>query len=314
MRSGLPVLLLVATACVARDPFPLPADPPGIQAVSLLGDSLTPVAPSDSAREAQWRQLDSAHAALRARPDDPEPLIWLGRRLAYLGYYRLAIDAYTAGNAAHPEDARFLRHRGHRRLTVREFDAAAIDLALAAKLVQGQDDVVEPDGQPNARGIPTSTLQFNIWYHLGLAHFLGGDFPRAKSAWEQCLTVSKNPDAVVATTYWLYHTARRLGDAEGARRLLDAIRADMDIVENAAYYDLLLAFKGATGPDALRRDAVGGTALDGATRGFGIGHWLLVEGDTTGAFEAFRSLLAGPQWAAFGYLAAEAEVARRGER
>jgi tetratricopeptide (TPR) repeat protein len=314
MRALLPPALLVATACAVRDPFPLPADPPGVQAVSLLGDSLTPPAPPDSVREAQWRQLDSAHAALRARPDDPEALIWLGRRLAYLGYYRLAIDAYTAGNAAHPEDARFLRHRGHRRLTVREFDAAATDLALAAKLVQGQDDVVEPDGQPNARGIPTSTLQFNIWYHLGLAHFFKGDFLRAKGAWEQCLTVSRNPDALVATTYWLYHTARRLGDAEGARRLLDPIVRGMDVVENAAYHRLLLAFKGATEPGDLRGPVSGGSALDDATEGFGIGHWLLVEGDTTGAFEAFRSVLAGPQWAAFGYLAAEAEVARWGER
>jgi len=310
MRPFLPVVLLVA-ACAARDRFPLPADPPGVQAVSLLGDSLTPAQPPDSLREAQWRQLDSAHAALRARPDDPEPLIWLGRRLAYLGYYREAIEAYTAGNTAHPENARFLRHRGHRRLTVREFDAAAADLALAAKLVQGQDDEVEPDGQPNARGIPTSTLQFNIWYHLGLAHFLTGDFPRAKSAWEQCLTVSRNPDALVATTYWLYHTTRRLGDTAAARRLLDPIVPDMDIIENASYHRLLLAFKGATGPGDFRAQLSGGTTLDDATRGFGIGHWLLVEGDTAGAFDAFRSVLAGPQWAAFGYLAAEAEVARR---
>jgi tetratricopeptide (TPR) repeat protein len=313
MRFLSPSALLVA-ACAANDPFPLPADPPGVQAVSLLGDNLTPAAAPDSLREAQWRQLDSAHAALRARPDDPEAFIWLGRRLAYLGYYREAIEAYTAGNAAHPGDARFLRHRGHRRLTVREFDAAAADLALAAKLVQGRDDEVEPDGQPNARGIPTSTLQFNVWYHLGLAHFLTGDFLRAKSAWEQCLTVSGNPDALVATTYWLYHTARRLGDTEAARRLLDPIVPGMDIIENTSYHRLLLAFKGAPGPGDVRGQLSGGTTLDDATRGFGIGHWLLVEGDTAAAFDVFRSVLAGPQWAAFGYLATEAEVARRATR
>ena len=44
------------------------------------------------------------------------------------------------------------------------------------KLVAAKPDEVEPDGAPNARGIPRSTLQSNIWYHLGLAQYLAGDF------------------------------------------------------------------------------------------------------------------------------------------
>lgn len=314
MRSFLPVVLLPLVACAPRDPFPLPDGPPGVQAVSLLGDSLTPPSPSDSVRAAHWRQLDSAHRAVRQAPDDPDALIWLGRRLAYLGYYREAIDVYSAGQAAHPEDPRFLRHRGHRRITVRDFPAAVDDFARAAKLVQGQPDTVEPDGQPNARGIPTSTLHFNIWYHLGLAHFLQGDLARARSAWEQCLTVSDNPDAVVATSYWLYHALRRLGDTTGAARLLEPIGPGMDIIENTAYHRLLLLFKGHTPLEEWRAMATTTDALDNATQGFGVGHWLLVNGDTTAALEAFRAVLRGPQWAAFGYLGAEAELARLGTR
>ena len=314
MRPLFSVLLLVVAACASRDAFPLPDGPPGVQAVSLLGDSLTPAPASDSARAAQWRQLDSAHRAVRRAPDDPDARIWLGRRLAYLGYYREALDVYTAGLAAHPEDPRFLRHRGHRRITVRDFPGAVDDFARAAKLVQDRADTVEPDGQPNARGIPTSTLHFNIWYHLGLAHFLQGDFARARSAWEQCLTVSRNPDAVVATSYWLYHVLRRLGDTEGAARLLEPIGPGMDIIENTAYHRLLLLFKGDTPLDEWRAMAATTDALDGATQGFGVGDWLLVNGDTAAGLEAFRTVLRGPQWAAFGYLGAEAELARLGTR
>ena len=84
------------------------------------------------------------------------------------------------------------------------------DLKKAAELTKGKPDEVEPDGQPNARNIPTGTLQFNIWYHLGLAQYLTGRNKDALHSYLECLKVSKNPDALVATTHWLYMTLRRL--------------------------------------------------------------------------------------------------------
>src|SRR5262249_41634016 len=94
-------------------------------------------------------------------------LIWLGRRIAYLGHYKHAIKVFTRGVEKFPDDARFLRHRGHRLITLRCFDLAIKDLNHASKLIKGKPDQIEPDGLPNARNIPTSTLQSNIWYHLG---------------------------------------------------------------------------------------------------------------------------------------------------
>ncbi len=76
------------------------------------------------------------------------------------------------------------RHRGHRYITLREFDKAIADFNKAVELIEGTDDIVEPDGAPNAAGIPTSTLHTNIWYHLGLAHYLKGDFAAALLAYE----------------------------------------------------------------------------------------------------------------------------------
>jgi len=300
----------LAVACATPDPFPPPTGEPGVQAVSLLGDSLVPVAAPDSVRAVQWAQLDSAHAALVAQPDDPDAWIWLGRRLAYLGHYRAAIAAFTDALARHPEDARLLRHRGHRYVTIRELDAAVGDFTRAVTLVRGMPDEVEPDGQPNARGIPTSTLQFNIWYHLGLARYLQGDFERALSAYRECLAVSTDPDALVATRYWLYLTERRLGRETAAAAVLEPITAELDVIENDAYHRLLLLFRGDARADELLASARSGDAIQNATVAYGVGAWLLVNGDSARAREVFHEILAGPQWAAFGYIAAEAEVTR----
>src|SRR5680860_820884 len=131
---------------------------PVAEAVSFLGEELYPL-PADSATAAAHEaRLDSAEAAYDARPDDPDALLWLGRRLAYTGRYRDAIDAFSEGIERHPQDARFYRHRGHRWITVRELDRAIEDLEHAARLTSGTDDRVEPDGLPNAAGVPVSTL------------------------------------------------------------------------------------------------------------------------------------------------------------
>lgn len=308
------LLLLLVAACGSPDPFPLPSAPPGVQAVSLLGDSLVPPPPSDSLRAVQWAQLDSAHAAVVAHPEDPDAWIWLGRRLGYLGYYRDAIAAYTAALARWPDEPRLLRHRGHRWITVRQLDSAVADLAGAAQLTYDQADEVEPDGQPNARGIPTSTLQFNIWYHLGLAYYLRGDFRNALRAYRECLDVSANPDARVATSHWLYMTLRRMDSTAAAARVLEPITADMDVIENGAYHRLLLMYQGQLAPGDLLADAQSDDGIQNATVGYGVGNSWLYTGDTTRALDVFRRIVDGAQWAAFGAIAAEADLARIGGR
>ena len=85
------------------------------------------------------------------------------------------------------------------------------------------EDEVEPDGLPNARGVPTSTLKTNVWYHLGLTHYLRGDYQRAASAYRECLRYSTNPDMDVAATHWLYMTLQRLGSADEATAVLARI-------------------------------------------------------------------------------------------
>jgi tetratricopeptide (TPR) repeat protein len=238
-------------------------------------------------------------------------LIWLGRRIAYLGHYKNAIQTFTEGAEKFPDDARFLRHRGHRLITLRCFDLAIADFNRAAKLIKGKPDQVEPDGLPNARNIPTSTLQSNIWYHLGLAHYLKGEFKAALKAYREAEKVSTNPDMLVATTHWLYMTLRRLGREKEATKVVVAIKPDLDVIENADYYKLIRLYQGKTTAEELLKEISGeSNGLSKASIGYGLGNWFLYNNRRDEAEKFFRQIIIGNQWASFGHIAAEAELSR----
>lgn len=270
-----------------------------------------PVPPVSAETKRQMEtQLEAARKRFEGSPDDPEALIWLGRRLGYLGRFREAIQTFGEGIRKFPSDARFYRHRGHRYITVRRFDLAITDFEKAAALIKSKPDEIEPDGQPNARNIPTSTLQFNIWYHLGLAQYLRKQNEAALKSFRACLKVSKNPDALAATTHWLYMTLRRLNRARDAAKVLEPISAKMDIIENAGYHKLLLMYKGEISASSLEQEALKQEGSPGSySILYGIGNWYLYNGKQAEAHSLFRKMLAGDQWTSFGYIAAEAEMA-----
>ena len=287
--------------------------PEGVEAISLLGEELrAPNLPED-VRATYEENLAAAEADYDAAPEDVDAIIWLGRRTAYLGRYREAIDIYTRGIELHPDDARLYRHRGHRYITIREFDRAIADFERAVELIRGTEDEIEPDGLPNARGVPTSTLHFNIWYHLGLAHYLQGDLEEALEAWRSCLEVSEHVDSQVATTYWLNNTLRRMGRDDEADILLEPIRPDLDIIEVESYLDVLLLYEGERTPEDLLGPSGEDATLGSTTTAYGVAVWYLVNGREDDAWALMERILTNrDQWAAFGYVAAEADVARRG--
>ncbi len=266
---------------------------------------------SAEARKEMEARLDEARQRFKAKPNDPGARIWLGRRLAYLGRFSDAIEIYSEGIKKFPSDARFYRHRGHRYITLRKFDLAIDDFEKAAKLIKGKPDEVEPDGQPNVRNIPTSTLQFNIWYHLGLAYYLTGQNQRALNSYRECLEVSKNPDALVATSHWLYMTLRRMNRASEAEKVLEPIREGVEIIENDGYYRLLLMYKGTVSTDSLLAE----TSKEAGSPGsmsilYGVGNWYLYNAKRDQGLKIFRQMVSGDQWTSFGYIAAEADLKR----
>jgi len=286
--------------------------PSGAQARSFLGEALFPPPLGDELEANRRADLATAEAELHGDPDDPELWIWVGRRQAYLGLYREAIETFSEGLERFPDDPRFLRHRGHRFLSVREPARAEADLDLGLAMARNAPDEIEPDGLPNPQGIPLTTLHFNLWYHLGLARYIQGDWEGAAQAWAGCMEVSTNPDLRVATGYWLYLTRQRLGLDDEARALLVDLPESDEIIENDSYLHLLEVFAGERDPDSLvNRDDP--DSLGAATVAYGIAMHHLFEGRDDDARAVMQRVLDQPnQWAAFGYMAAEAQVARAG--
>lgn len=284
-----------------------PAD--DAEAYSLLGAELSAEAYRATFRPERLAEVDADLAAAQRRAHiDPseDNIVWHGRRLGYRGEYRAAIEVYTEGLQRHPDSYKLLRHRGHRHISRRRLYAAVQDLTAAARLITGLPDEVEPDGMPNERNDPRSTVQGNIWYHLALALYLQGDDMRALPAWKAAMQLSTNDDTFCATAYWTYLTLRRLGQDEEAATLLERIHPDMDVIENFAYRDLLLMFKGELSPDALLDEREDG--IQNATAAYGVGVYHLLSGDIVRARDIFRRIVSGPAWPAFGHIAAEAEL------
>lgn len=305
-RPALAAALLLAGSGVATAQ-PAAASSAPVEAVSLLGDTLRRPALAPAVQQRLEAQLDSARAALAAAPGSVDAELWVARRLGYLGRYREAVDALTRSIAAHPGDARLYRHRGHRYLTLRDLPRAVADLERAAQLMRGRPDEVEPDGQPNARGIPVGTLHSNVWYHLALARYLQGDDQRALAAARAGLAVSDVPDRLVSQTYWLYLILRRMGRDAEARAALAPIRRDLPVIENQSYHRLLLLYGGTLPTDSVL-GALGSPSDLAAA--YGVAAWHALEGRPAEAAAVRRRILGSGQWASFGYLAAEADSAR----
>ena len=301
--TALAVLSLPAWA-QAEDSI-LPEVPDGVQAISLLGEELK----AGDASEPLLRNLAAARTEYEKDPDDADNIIWLGRRLGYVQDYRGAVEAFSEGIRKHPDDARFYRHRGHRYISIREFDRAIADLEKAAELIAGTGDEVEPDGAPNPAGIPVSTLHSNIWYHLGLAYYLKGDLDNALRVYEIAIAETPNDDMRVATTHWLYMTLRLLGRDEDARAALGPIHDDMNVIESMPYHQLCLMYKGEAETGRVLTSNI--TEAGGDSAKYGIANWHYYNGRLDDAKAGFEDMIATSGWASFGRIAAESDLARK---
>jgi len=283
----------------------LPEVPEGAQALTLSGKPLFSATPGQAALD----QLADANKNYDADPNDAENIIWYGRRTAYTGDFRGAIEIFSEGIEKFPNDDRMYRHRGHRYISIREFDRAIADLEQAAKLIEGKENETEPDGQPNEQNIPVSSRHGNIWYHLGLAYYLKQDWENAFRAYQNGFNSGRNDDNRVSTTHWLYMIKRRMGDEEDAVKVLDVITADMTVIENFSYHQLCLFYKGEMTVEELVGDNE--DTPSGASTAYGLANWYYYNGQDDKATKHLNALVDTNSWAAFGFIAAEADLASR---
>ena len=262
---------------------------------------------SDNAKSIYESKLVEAIINFEKNPNS-DNLIWLGRREAYLGNYERAIDIYSRAIDQYPKDARFYRHRGHRFISTRCFELAIKDFKKAVGLTRYKDNEIEPDGLPNALGIPTSTLQGNIYYHLGLTYYIQKKYHKARYAYEKCLKLAENNDSYIAAANWLYVIYRHLGQDRRASKLLSTINDDMNLIENHSYHTILKLHQGKLDPVDLENEIMNGQSLANTTLAFGLGNYYLINDNEQKAQSLFDMITKGNQWSAFGYIVAESRL------
>lgn len=241
----------------------------------------------------------------KSNPDNAENIIWLGRRTAYMGQYNRAIQVYSEGIQKFPDNAKFYRHRGHRYISIREYEKAIADLSKAAELIEGTDNEIEQDGMPNARNIPVSSLHGNIYYHLGLAYYLVHDYEKAFEAYIKCRDSANNPDNIVSSTHWLYMIQQRLDNRILADSMLTPIETDFDVIENHDYYTLCLFYKGLISEDSI---VIDGDSPSSDALKYGLANWFYYNSEKEQAGKMFDAMVKGDSWTSFGYLAAESDI------
>lgn len=241
-----------------------------------------------------------------------ENFIWYGRRLGYVNKMKEAIDVFTSGINKYPHSWKLYRFRGHRFISTREFTLAIRDLNQAKRLMQESAPEIEPDGLPNKLNKPLSTYQFNVFYHLGLAYYLNGQFDMSENAFQECLKLSDNDDLYVASADWLYMIYRRRNNQKSANSILSTIPSQMNIIENDAYFKRLKMYQGLIQPDSLL--SVSGdeneAALTLATQGYGVGNWFYYNGQSDKAWIIFKKVTEGTSTYSFGFIASETDLAR----
>jgi tetratricopeptide (TPR) repeat protein len=254
----------------------------------LLSQSLQYRSPDgiDYRAQADTGPIARAEAALGADPRNIDRVIALGVAQSGARQFREAIGTFTKGLDIAPNHPMLLRWRGHRYLSVREFDKAYADLS---------------------RGLSLDSTNYGILYHLAIIHFVRGEFDRAAELFAKAQPRYPNAGELAGSTDWLWMSLMRAGRANQARAML-ARRPDSLKVDNA-YTQRLRLYRGEIAPEAVFTPA--DTAdVQMSTLAYGVGNWYLVRGDTAAARTWFdRSVKAGG-WPGFGFIVSEVELRR----
>ncbi len=238
--------------------------------------------------QADTGPIARAKAALDADPRNVQRFIALGAAQSGARQFREAIETFTRGLAVAPNEPMLYRWRGHRYLSVREFDKAMADLT---------------------RGYKLDSTNYGILYHLGVLRFLKGDFNGAAATFAKAQPRAPDGGELAGSTDWLWMSLSRAGRAAEAAAMLARRPDTLPTTPGYAYVSRLKMYRGEIKPEALFSPS--DTAdVQVATLSFGLGNWYMVHGDKAKAKAAFQRAIKSGGWPGFGFMVSEAELRR----
>ncbi len=228
-----------------------------------------------------------ARDALAREPRNVDLIIALGVAQSGALQFREAVETFTHGLAIAPGNAMLYRWRGHRHLSLREFDKALADLT---------------------HGMAIDSTNYGILFHLGIIRFIRGEFSAAAELFRRAQPVAPNPGELAGSTDWRWMSLARAGRLTEAQTMLEQRPDSLPVDPNYGYARRLALYRGTIRPSELIRDGDDETTV--ATLAYGLGNWNLVRGDTAAARTMFKRSLASGGWAAFGFILSEVELDR----
>lgn len=230
----------------------------------------------------------------------------LGSHYVDQGRFQDAIALYTKGLEEYPESVKLRRHRGHRYINVRELDRAIIDLEEAAELMGENPPEVM---QVSVNGVVNGTYEHWVWYHIGLYHYLNGNYDQAAKAYEKCVETATSGSLRVGATDWLYNSLVKGGQLEAAAAVIAEISPDIDANKEAPYFKRVMLYKGLNNPEELIDIEKPGPQWSGGdiTTGYGVANWYKMQGDTQTAQKIYDNILQTPYWSSWAYVVTDKE-------
>jgi tetratricopeptide (TPR) repeat protein len=241
------------------------------------------------AQKDNGKALAAADRAIADAPGDADAHLLRCRALAGLRRHEDAVAACTEAVRLEPLNPEALRDRGHYYLNLGRVEPALADLIRAESLTKSD------------RG---------IYYHLGMAHYLKGDFVSAAAAFGACSKNSSDEGERIECQAWQYPSLRRAGRDEDARTLLGSITARSLAGHPGNYLDRLLLFTGARSEQEVADTMSVEGALSETTVGYSLGLWHLLQGRPAQARSYFQRVLATGYTTSWGYRAAASDMAR----
>jgi tetratricopeptide (TPR) repeat protein len=307
MRSFVAYLaILMLAACTTQpvqktEAVSLPA---GAEAISFLGKPLYPRKPDSVVVKRSDSLMNIVRSKASLSEDD---YVEIGRLLLTQNRYRDAIANYTEGLTKYPESFKLYRHRGHRYINLRQPDEAMADLEKARDLMAGQPEAMEY----GADGRPTATTQHQVWYHIGICHYLKGEYTACAAAFENALAATKEPNNIAGASDWLYNAYQRAGDKEKAENVLAPFTLEYPIEDkNYPYFRRLLLFKKLITPEELIDANMDPSTMSvqDMTKLYGLANFHAYNGNPELANELYKKVIAADQWLGFACAGAELDV------
>lgn len=206
--------------------------------------------------------------------------------------YLEAIDAFTRLIPDDPFNQLIYKHRGHRHVSISNFDYAEADLVFCLRLF-------DKHWQP--------------WHYLALIHYFRGNFDKAAALYDGAMPCAV-PDGEyrACIMYWQYLCLYRAGKGEGekARGLLAAMEKDTPNMLEVYKHQLLL-FKGEMRLEELTALVDGLADKYVPAYSYGIAMYHYMNGETAKARAVMEATVSTAKaWYGVAYLACQADLAR----